>query len=400
MPNVIKPRNIIFLRDVLVIGATTFGGPQAHLAMMLKIFVEKRRYITEEELLETSALCQMLPGPGSTQTITAIALKKGGPLLAILATLIWIFPAVVLMTVMTFLYYHFEQVNYHYDFLRFVQPMAIGFIAYAGFRVGMTVIKDKTGFVIMILVLLIAIFYVSPVTFPAAIAFGGIISNFTQRGRSVIVKEHTPIDWKSSSLSLILFFVIFLAAILTGALTQAAPARLFENFYRFGSITYGGGNVLIPMMFEQFVRHRHYLTAHEFLSGYAFSQSVPGPVFAFAAFTGGMALKSMGTHWMLFGCFMATIAIFLPSLLLIFFIYPFWQYLKNYRFIRRSLYGINAAATGLVLSAALVMYDNMAFSWFSPIVIIFTFCALQFTRIPAPVLVLIGLGLGFLFSFF
>ncbi|MFI5135940.1 MAG: chromate transporter, partial [Chitinophagales bacterium] len=103
-----KPRAIIYLKDILILAITSFGGPQVHLALMHNILVKKRRYFTEEELLEVNALCQLLPGPASTQTIIVLTQKKWNLVMAILALLVWILPACTLMTLLVLLFSNFE----------------------------------------------------------------------------------------------------------------------------------------------------------------------------------------------------------------------------------------------------------------------------------------------------
>src|SRR5215831_18154947 len=138
-----RARDLIYLKDIFVVAITSFGGPQGHLAVMHNILVKKRRYFTEEELLEVNALCQMLPGPASTQTIIVLSQKKGGVLLAILALLIWILPASALMTLTVLVFSIFETRDLPTDFLIFIQPLAIGIIAYAGFNMGTNLIKNR-----------------------------------------------------------------------------------------------------------------------------------------------------------------------------------------------------------------------------------------------------------------
>src|SRR4030095_11605188 len=135
-----RPRALIYLKDIFLIAITAFGGPQGHLAVMLNILVYKRRYFTEEELLEANALCQMLPGPGTTQTIVVLTQKKWSVLMAILALLIWILPASALMSLLVVVFSIFETRNMPTDFLMFIQPMAIGVIAHAGFGLGLKLI--------------------------------------------------------------------------------------------------------------------------------------------------------------------------------------------------------------------------------------------------------------------
>lgn len=400
-----KARSILFLKDILVIAVTAFGGPQAHLVLMLKYLVHKHKFITEDDLMETVAFCQMLPGPSSTQTITAIAFKKGGVLLAVLSLIIWILPATAIMTAITLIFCMFKQNNFSTLFLIYMRPMAIGFIVFAGYKIGVTVIKTKMTFFIMLGACLLSISPKTPFIFPAILIIGGVLSTLTNKKDHQTGIEKSLFSWTNFWVSIILFFGIFLLAAILGALTKSEPIVLFENFYRFGAITFGGGQVLVPLMFEQFVRHRDYLTANEFISGYALNQAVPGPTFSFAAFTGGLALKHLGMQYIFTGCIIATIAIYLPGALLVLFLYPLWQYIKNYKYIYRSLAGVNAAATGLVFGAAITIYIALTkelgnFVWTNIFIVIAAFLLLRFTKIPPPVLVLVALGAGELFQFF
>ena len=120
-----KVRFLVFLKDVLVLSVSTFGGPQAHLAHFLKVLVQKRNYLSEEDLMEINSLCQVLPGPTSTQTLTAIGYKIGGPNLAYLTLLVWILPAVILMIVAAIVMESFKDRNVSLEFTRLVPAMAV-----------------------------------------------------------------------------------------------------------------------------------------------------------------------------------------------------------------------------------------------------------------------------------
>lgn len=396
----VKEKNLLFLKDTFLLGVTAFGGPQAHIAMMLQQFVQKRNYLTEEELMEALAFSSILPGPSSTQTLLTIAMKRGGTLLAVLSLFAWVLPASILMTALTLAFTLFEAKGFSLDFLLFVQPMAIGFILFAAYRIGSTVIKNSYGVAILLIALLFTIFFNSPLVFPIALFAGGFITNISNRHILPPIKTRMPIDWRKSSFNLFLLVLILVGAAVAGAITKHRSVIIFENFLRFGSITFGGGSVLVPMMFEQFVKHREYLSANEFISGYALNQAIPGPAFAFATFTGGMALKEFGINYQVLGCLLGTIGIFLPGALIVFFLYPLWEYLKSYRFIQRSLEGINAAATGMVLGAAVILFNNLEFHLVNIFVIIVTFCLLQLTKMQTPVLVFLGLISGFIYTRF
>ena len=124
-------RHISFLRAVFIYSITAFGGPQGHYGMMLKTFVQQRKDLTDEELLELISFCTMLPGASSTQTITLIGYKRGGILLAILTLLIWITPACIIMGAFSFLFKYVNEQPSGMMLFRFIQPMAIGFIAFS-----------------------------------------------------------------------------------------------------------------------------------------------------------------------------------------------------------------------------------------------------------------------------
>jgi len=377
---------------VLTLTFSAFGGPQAHVALMLKMLVEDRRYLSAEEFIELNALCQMLPGPTSTQTITAIGFKRGGALLALITLFTWILPAALIMTILAFAFSFFKTQAISTDFLKYIQPMAVGFIAYAGYRISSTVIKSKIGWGLLIFSTVITYLVQKPFIFPAVLIFGGIVTNFTSKEKANFRVTRPQFKW----FTLILFFgILFIAAALGGA-THLKPVILFENFYRFGSLVFGGGQVLIPMMYEQFVNHKEFLTSEEFLSGYGIVQALPGPVFSFATFMGGLALADQGTGQLILGCLIGTIGIFLPGTLLIFFVYPFWEYLKKYVVFKRSLEGINAAASGLVVAAAIILFLAIEPTKFNIAIILFT-GILNFYKIPAPLLVIMALFLGIMF---
>ncbi len=154
-----KLRNYIFLKDILLLALTAFGGPQAHIAMFLDILVVKRRYVNEAELIELNALCQILPGPTSTQTLMAIGYKRGGTYLAFWTLCVWILPATLLMTSAAIGLAYIQKQQISLDFTRFIQPMAIGFVSFAALRISRKVVKTKTAFILMILAGVVSYLY-------------------------------------------------------------------------------------------------------------------------------------------------------------------------------------------------------------------------------------------------
>ena len=194
------------------------------------------------------------------------------------------------------------------------------------------------------------------------------------------------------------------------------PIILFENTYRMGSLVYGGGQVLMPMMYEQWsvrpeakaVKERNpnvvQIDEEDMYTAMGIVRAVPGPVFSIAAFAGGMALKDMGTEMQVVGCVIGMIAIFLPSALLVLFFFPIWNNLKKYAAVYRSLEGINAVVVGVMIASTFYMMKDISFSEIKPVgslisvlSVLGTFMLLNFTRLAAPFIVIASLLLGYLF---
>lgn len=391
-------RHIPFLKAVFLYSFTAFGGPQGHMGMMVKTFVQKRKDLTEDELLEYNAFCQMLPGPSSTQTVMLIGMKRGGIPLALLTLLLWVFPAALLMAVFSFIMYHYHLGKLSENRLILLQPMSVGFVFYAAARMMKTSIKHVATASIMVGSLFATLFINSPWVFPALLVLSGTISNFSNRRIPTPLQKPKKINW----LHLWAFASIF---ILAGVLSELARTEswqhgrvfnLFENFYRFGAIVFGGGQTLMPMMYYQFVSRQGYqvLTAGQLLTGYGLVQALPGPVFSICSFVGGMAMSQYGGMWQAVGALVATIAVFMPSTLLLFFLFPIYENLKHHVIIFRALEGINSAIVGIIWASGIILFRyiafdaSLSFEWFHLVVAAITFSLLYFSKIPAPLIVL------------
>lgn len=381
----------VFLNDVWTLACTSFGGPQVHLAMFMELLVDKRKYLTSSELIELNALCSILPGPSSTQTLTATAFKIGGPRLAILTLLIWITPSVAIMTLAAIGLVMMQSSNLSLDFTRFLQPIAVGFVTHAAFRLASFTIKSNAGLALMLSTVMVSFYYHSPWVTPFLLIVGGALTAIRYKNlQKTEINEPVNIHW----INIFLFFGILIGAAVLGQVTSWKGIRLFENFYRNGSLIFGGGQALIPLMYNEFVIFKHYLSAEEFLSGYALVQALPGPVFAFCSYLGSFSMRDYGIPGQLLGSVVASAGIFLPGTLLIFFVFRFWGRLKKYRVFKASLEGVNAVSCGLVATAALLLIKPMEISSINLIFCIGTFLLLYFTKIPSYLLVLFGLLAG------
>lgn len=393
-------RQLIFLYDVIWFTLTAFGGAQAHVGMMLKNFVNKRKYISETELLELNALTQILPGPSSTQTLVGIAYKVGGLTMAISAFFIWILPSAALMTLAVLSYTLLGQKQKFAAILEFVQPIAVGIVAYAAFSFGRTILKSTTSIWLAAGSLFATLLIRNAYAFPILILIGGIVSSTVETAieeNNLRFKLFSNINPRKIAYFLgVLLLFAALGALINRTSPFSLPIRLFENFYRNGIMIFGGGQVLIPFMYTEFVEMKGYLDSDQFLSGYAFQQALPGPTFSFTSFVGGMTLKNAGfnIYGQIMGSIIAVLGINLPGLILILFIVPFWNDLKKITRIKNSLSGINAVSVGFMGAAFLFLLQPVGVNFFSIGLIIMTFLILVFTKIKTPILILAGVLLG------
>jgi len=306
------------------------------------------------------------------------------------------------------------------EVFQFIRPMAIGFIAYSTYRIfGVAVHNTITQTIMTAATLATFLAFKTPWVFPGLIIVAGIATNFSDKR---IPQKGVPpkkIKWGN----ILIFLAIFALA---GYFSETArrqdwpnrkPFNLFENAYRFGSLVFGGGDVLIPLMYEQYVTHSEtklvnepkshvlQISKEDFLTGSGVVRAIPGPVFSIGSFTGGMALRDEGPSMQLLGCVIGTIAIFLPSALLVLFFFPVWNNLKKYAVIYRSLEGINAAVVGIMAGATCYLIkDTFLFPLFEGkpigiwnlVIVVATFLVLNTNKIPAPFIVLGCLVLGWL----
>ncbi len=388
-----KFRNILFLLDVLKLALTAFGGPQVHLVMFQKRLVDKKNYINTDDLKELNSFCSMLPGPTSTQTITAIGFKIGGPTLAFFTLAVWVLPASLIMTIFAVIIHIYNIDNPKLNFLKYIQPMAVGFIIYAAYQIIQMFISKTFHWFLLIISATVAILFQTPYLFPVLLLFGGTVSSQINKEKRNKVKPIKNINWSN----FILFIAVLVLAASLGAISQNKLVLLFENTYRYGSIVFGGGHVLLPMMYNQFVEIKHYLNPSEFLAGVGLVQAMPGPVFSIATYCNAMALQEMGVWGQLLGAVIGTIAIFLPGTFLIFFIYPIWNQLKNFTPVKNAIEGINAASAGLVIASAYLLFKPVVLNQPNMIVLLLTLFLLLTTKVPSPIIVVLCVLASFIY---
>jgi chromate transporter len=396
-----RKKQLLFIRDVILFTFSAFGGAQAHLALLLKFFVKNTKYITEEELLELNALAQVLPGPASTQTLVGIAYKVGGLKLSIITFLLWIFPSAAAMTFAAISYAKFDHKEKFVEILEYIQPIALGIVAFGAYNLSKRVLVSQLSVFLAISAVICTLVLRNAYVFPIAILIGGMISSALEAPKEesdIRVKLFSNINRRK----LIYFFGVLLILALLGAIINrtspfSLPIRLFENFYRNGIFIFGGGQVLVPLMFTEFVQMKQYLHASGFLSGFALQQALPGPTFSFTSYIGALSMKNFGygITGQIWGGAVAVLGINLPGLILVLLIVPFWEDLKKITRIRYSLAGINAVSVGFIIAAFILLVKPIGLDFMAIIILICTFLILNFTKISPPIIVLAGILLGY-----
>jgi len=379
-----------FLKDVFICSLGAYGGPEAHLGVFMEQMVARRRYLDEAELVELTALCSILPGPTSTQTIVAIGHKVGGPWLALLTMLVWAAPALVVMGALSFLYQALAVGGIPVGILRYVGPMAVGFIILASWRIGRKVVTDLPTALLMVFGAAVTYALRAPWVFPAVLATGGLAGILLAREKDIWNRVRISPPWPY----LAAFALLAAGGMALEAVTDARLVRLFESFYRYGYLVFGGGQVVVPLMHGELVEVRGYMTSQEFLTGYGLVQGLPGPMFSFAAYAGGLAARGGTAIFQALGAMVGGLGIFLPGLLLIYFVHPVWEGLKRIRAVRISLRGINAVAAGLIAVAAVILMQASGLRADNLAVALLTVILLATRRIPAPLIVAGALGAG------
>lgn len=342
---------LVFLR----LGCTSFGGPIAHLGYFQSEFVQRRRWLTPAAFAELVALAQSLPGPSSSQVGYAIGITRAGLPGGIAAWLGFTLPSAALMLLFAFGHALASNApgtalaNQLAAILHGLQLVAVAVVAQAVFSMQRSLAPDRPRILFAVLAAAIVLF--APATFatPLVIAFAALAGlRLAPRNPS---SGPTPDDTHDTPAALspttgmtaaILFSILLLATLLPSHL----PATLFASLYRTGSLVFGGGHVVLPLLEDSIVA-RGWIAQPAFLAGYGAAQALPGPLFSFAAFLGATAPTS---HPLASGV-LALAAIFLPGILLITAILPFWHLLRRHTAVQSALWGINAAVVGILIAA-------------------------------------------------
>jgi chromate transporter len=377
---------LVFLR----LGCTSFGGPIAHLGYFQRELVDNRAWCTKETYAEIIALAQSLPGPASSQTGFALGLLRGGLPGGVAAWLGFTLPSAALMFVFAF-GHNFFTGTVALRALHGLELVAVAIVAQAVVSMQRSLAPNPTRILIAIAAAALTLFLPTPFATLIAIATGllaGLLLCRTPDPSQPLDAPPSPISRRTGLLAATLFFLLLLASELPARTAAANLPTLAAAFYRSGALVFGGGHVVLPLL-ETAVVSPGWLPQPTFLAGYGAAQAVPGPLFTFAAYLG--ASIGIPTHHAALYSLAALIGIFLPGLLLITAILPFWSILRTRPALRSALRGINASVVGVLFAALIRPLATTALH--SPADILFalaTLALLLFTKAPTWALVLAG----------
>lgn len=320
------------------LGLVSFGGPVAHLGYFREEYVKRKQWMDEKTYADLVALCQLLPGPASSQVGIGIGFLQAGMLGAIAAWIGFTLPSALILL----LFAYFSK-GIPIDWLHGLLVVAVAVVAHAVWGMAKAFAFDRSRATIAVAAAILSFLLPNAGGQVVIIIVAGMLG-------SLLYRSHSPTAVSSISISsgkkvsfLLIFFMLLGLLPLVAQLTSSPLVALFDSFYRAGALVFGGGHVVLPLLQTQVVT-KGWVTNEQFLAGYGMAQAVPGPLFTFATYLG---MVSFG--WK--GAIVATIAIFLPSFLLVIGTLPFWEWIRQHARFQAAFHGIHAAVVGILLAA-------------------------------------------------
>jgi chromate transporter len=334
----------VFLR----LGLTSFGGPIAHLGYFQNEFVVRRRWLDDRTYADLVALCQFLPGPASSQVGIAAGLLRAGYVGALAAWTGFTLPSAIALTLFALGIRYLGDVS-GAGWLHGLKVVAVAVVAQALLSMMRSLTPDRARATIAIAATVLVLAVPSAWGQIGAIVLGAIAGLLLLRADAPAESTHLSlqVSRRTGAIVLIVFFALLIGLPLFASTTASQTAKLFDAFYRAGSLVFGGGHVVLPLL-QASVVPPGWVTNDAFLAGYGATQAVPGPLFTFAAYLGAV-MRPEPTG--LLGAIICLVAIFLPSFLLVIGALPFWEQLRRLPAAQGLLRGVNASVVGLLLAA-------------------------------------------------
>lgn len=335
----------IFLR----LGLTSFGGPVAHLGYFREEFVNRRKWLSDRAYADLVALCQFLPGPASSQVGLAIGLSRAGYPGALAAWTGFTLPSAFALVLFAYGVTALGDVS-HAGWLHGLKVAAVAVVAQAVLGMMRTLAPDRLRATLAVVATGIVFALPTALGQIGAIVVGAVAGiAFTSEGDTAGDPTALPLTVSRpvGLAMLTIFFVLLIGLPLLASVTPVQTVKLFDAFYRAGSLVFGGGHVVLPLL-QASVVPPGWVSNDAFLAGYGAAQAVPGPLFTFSAYLGAV-MGPQPNGWV--GAVIALLAIFLPSFLLVIGALPFWEAVRHRRMARAAMRGVNAAVVGLLLAA-------------------------------------------------
>ena len=363
-----------------VLGLTSFGGPIAHIGYFRNVFVKQKKWLDEKTYIDFVSLCNFLPGPSSSQVGISIGYHFKGISGSILAWLGFTFPSAIILMIFGYTILNLDNSISH-GALQGLKAIVVIIVLQAILGMGKNLLKDYFGYIIVSITTAILILFPSSLNQFLCLVFSGFLGLIIYKNeKQSEIKKKLKFKIKLFSLSsLFLFFsLLFLLPFLSETL-DSHILNLASSFFRIGSLVFGGGHVVLPLLQEEFVSSGM-IEKDIFLAGYGAAQAIPGPLFTFSSYL-GIFFKSEFSVLLI--SLLCLFFIFLPSFLLVIGILPVWQELKEMDIIIRAFKGVNASVIGLLVAA---FYDPIILSSLRGLedimLITIAFVVLFFTKVP------------------
>ncbi|HTX64798.1 MAG TPA: chromate efflux transporter [Opitutaceae bacterium] len=337
----------IFLA-ALRLGCTSFGGPAAHLGYFRKEYVERRRWLDDAHFADLVALCQFLPGPGSSQTGFAVGYLQRGLAGAVAAWVGFTLPSAVLMIAFAYGVAAVGPLG-HLGWLQGLKTAAVAVVAQAVWAMAGNLCPDRPRASLALGAAIVLLLVPGPWSQVGVIALGAVLGWWWFRGLNADPSAAPAPDSsrRAGAIWLAIFFLLLLGLPVLARMAPSPWIAIADRFYRVGSLVFGGGHVVLPLL-EREVVAPGWLTHDQFLAGYGAAQALPGPLFTLSAFLGAVMHFGAG-GWL--GGLWALLGIFVPGLLLVLGVLPFWQTLRHQPAAQAALRGANAAVVGVLFAA-------------------------------------------------
>jgi chromate transporter len=345
-------------RAALGLGLTSFGGPIAHIGYFRREYVERRGWFDDRAFADLVALCQSLPGPASSQLGIAIGTRKAGILGGVASWLGFTMPSAIALVAFGLLSGSADLSTA--GWLHGLKLAAFAVVAQAVYLLARSLTPDWPRRAIALAGMVVALVWPTPFSQLAIIAGGALVgwlaltspmdATGTDAGDAAEDGDATsssPIGRRVGAVALVIFVVLLIGLPLVRTATGSEGVAMVETYYRTGSLVFGGGHVVLPLLHAGVV-DPGWVSEDRFLAGYGAAQAVPGPLFSFAAYLGAVSAPPLG-GWS--GAAVALLSIYLPSFLLLFGVLPYWDRLRQSDAFRRALLGTNAAVVGLLAAA-------------------------------------------------